>query len=66
MTKPITFLALFLVGAATMFVFDEWYTLLLGMVLQIAAVVAGIFTIATPEFLEGDAERPKGSASAVD
>lgn len=58
MTKnPLTFLGLFIVGALTMFLFDHWYTLLLGMALQVAAVVVGIFVIAEPEFLEGDAEK---------
>lgn len=57
MTKnPLTFLALFIIGALTMFLFEAWYTLLLGMALQIAAVVVGIFVIAEPEFLEGDAK----------
>lgn len=58
MKNPMTFLALFIVGALTMFIFDHWYTLLLGMALQLAAVVVGVFVIAQPEFLEGDASKP--------
>ncbi len=54
MTKPITFIVLFLVGAAVMFVFDQWYTLLIGFALQTAAIVTGVFTVATPEFLAGE------------
>lgn len=57
MTKPGTFIALFLVGAIVMFAFDHTLTLLLGMALQLAAVVLGIFVVATPEFLEGDKGR---------
>lgn len=56
MTRPIVFIAVFLIGAATMFLFDSTITLLLGMALQVAAVVIGVFTIATPEFLGGDDE----------
>jgi TM2 domain-containing membrane protein YozV len=54
MTKPATFIVLFLVGALVMFLFDQWYTLLIGAALQIAAIVTGVFVVATPEFLEGD------------
>lgn len=49
------FLIVFVVGAFTLFVFDEWFTILAGVVLCIAAVVLGVFTIAEPEFLDGDA-----------
>lgn len=56
MTKPALFIALFVVGALTMFLFDHTLTLLLGMALQVAAIVFGVFTVATPEFLEGDKE----------
>lgn len=56
MTKPATFIALFVVGALVMFAFDYTATLFIGMVLQLAAVVAGVFAIAQPEFLKGDRE----------
>lgn len=49
------FLIVFVVGAFTLFFFDEWFTILTGVVLCIAAVVLGVFTIAEPEFLDGDA-----------
>ncbi len=49
-----TFLARFFVGAFVMFAFDSVFTLSLGMLLQALAVVAGVFTVATPEFLSGD------------
>lgn len=58
MQKPMTFLALFIVGALTMFLFEAWYTLLLGMALQLAAVVVGVFVIAEPRFLTEDAGQP--------
>ena len=54
MKKPATFIGLFLVGAIVMFAFDNPFTLALGMLLQLAAVVLGIFVVAEPEFLEGD------------
>ncbi len=60
MTKPATFIGLFLVGAIVMFAFDMTFTLVLGMALQLAAVVIGVFAIATPEFLKGD--RGEGAA----
>jgi hypothetical protein len=56
MRRPVAFIALFIVGALTMFAFDATLTLLLGMALQVAAVVLGVFTIATPGFLGGDAD----------
>ncbi len=56
MNKSLAFIAVFVVGALVMFAFDAWYTLLLGMAIQVAAVIMGIAAIATPEFLSGDAE----------
>jgi hypothetical protein len=57
MTKnPLIFLSLFVVGALVMFVFDNWFALTLGLVLQIAAVVIGVFTVASPEFLSGEVD----------
>lgn len=60
MTKPATFIGIFIVGAIVMFAFDSTITLFVGMALQVAAVVLGIFVIATPEFLIGD--RGEGAA----
>lgn len=56
MKKPAAFIVVFAVGALLMFAFDHTITLLLGMALQTAAVVMGVFAIATPEFLSGDAD----------
>lgn len=56
MMKPVTFVLLFLVGALVMFAFDYTLTLIVGMALQVAAVVLGLFVVLTPGFLEGDAE----------
>ncbi len=56
MMKPVTFLVLFIVGALTMFAFDHTLTLLVGMALQIAAVVVGLFVVLTPDFLGSDSE----------
>lgn len=56
MRNRIVFVALFVIGAGVMFLFDNAFTLTLGMLLQAAAVVFGLFTILTPEFLSGDAD----------
>lgn len=64
MKKPITFIALFLVGALVMFAFDNTITLFVGMFLQLGAVGIGVFAIATPGFLESDdvAATPQSAA----
>lgn len=64
MKKPITFIALFLVGAIVMFAFDSTITLFVGMFLQLGSIGVGVFAIATPEFLESDesAAAPKVAA----
>jgi hypothetical protein len=54
MTRSLAFIGIFIVGALTMFLFDAWYTLLLGITIQLTAVVMGLFEILQPEFLEGD------------
>jgi hypothetical protein len=54
MIKSLAFIGVFIFGALTMFLFDAWYTLLLGMTIQLTAVVMGLFEILQPEFLEGD------------
>lgn len=56
MKKSLAFIAVFVVGALLMFLFDTWYTLLAGFAIQMTAVVMGAFAIATPDFLEGDVE----------
>lgn len=49
---------LFFLGAAVMVVFDHWFTLLAGVVLMLAFVVVGAFTIADPRgFLDRDADQ---------
>jgi hypothetical protein len=65
MNKTLAFIGVFIVGALVMFLFDVWYTLLVGMVIQVVAVIMGIYTIATPEFLTGDAEQTPPAALAV-
>jgi hypothetical protein len=47
-------LILFTLGIAFMFPFDHTITLALGTFLFIAAVVSGVFAIATPEALAGE------------
>ena len=64
MRRPLTFIALFAVGAFVMFAFETTLTLLFGMTLQVAAIVLGVFTIATPEFLTADAA-PDATADAA-
>lgn len=56
--RRLAFVVLFVIGAGTMFFFDHWATLLVGMALQVAAIVLGLFTIATPDFLEGGRSEP--------
>lgn len=46
---------LFVVGAVVMIAFEEWFTLLAGVVLMLAFVVCGTFLIADPDrFLDRD------------
>jgi hypothetical protein len=54
MNKSLAFIPVFIVGALVMFLWDNWYTLLVGMIVQVVAVVIGVGAIATPEFLSGD------------
>jgi hypothetical protein len=54
MSKSLAFIGVFIVGALVMFLFDAWFTLLLGITIQLTAVVMGLFEILQPEFLEGD------------
>ena len=55
MKSPYLFLIVFAIGAAVLFVFDFWLTILVGVAMCLAAVVIGVFTIAEPGFLDGDA-----------
>jgi hypothetical protein len=50
---------LFALGAALVFPFEYWYTLLVGIGFFLASIVSGVFSVASPEFLEGD-ENPSG------
>ncbi|MGK2877900.1 MAG: hypothetical protein ACSLFF_04925 [Solirubrobacterales bacterium] len=54
MKNPYLFLIVFVVGAAVLFLFDFWLTLLIGVLMCVGAVVLGVFAIAEPEFLDGD------------
>jgi hypothetical protein len=65
MNKALAFIPVFIVGALVMFLFDVWYTLLIGMTIQVVAVIMGIGAIATPEFLSGEAEELQPAALAV-
>jgi hypothetical protein len=47
-------LILFALGAGFMFPFDHNVTLGLGVAFFVAAVVSGVFAIATPEALAGE------------
>jgi hypothetical protein len=47
-------LACLVLGFAFIFPFEEWYTLLAGVLLLLAFVVCGVFAIASPEFLARD------------
>ena len=55
MKRPPLFVIVFAVGAAVLFVFDFWLTILIGVAMCLAAVVLGVFTIAEPGFLDDDA-----------
>lgn len=46
--------ALLTVGAIVLVVFDSTFTLLLGVILLLSAVVSGVLMIAEPGFLAGD------------
>jgi predicted cobalt transporter CbtA len=43
-------------GALLLILFEEWFTRLLGVLGLFAFIVAGVFAIASPAFLEGDEE----------
>lgn len=69
MNKSLAFIPVFVAGALLMFLFDNAWTLLGGMIIQTVAVCMGVAVIAAPAFLEGDAEdgdAARQSASASD
>jgi hypothetical protein len=43
-------------GAALLFFFEAWFTRAIGVLLLFAFIVAGVFAIATPSFLEQESE----------
>ena len=49
---PLVAVGLFVLGVALMIPFEAWFTRVLGVGCLLAAIVAGVFAIATPEFLE--------------
>lgn len=51
MSARMRFLLLFVVGAFLLVVFESTFTLFAGIVLLLAAIVYGVFTIASPAFL---------------
>jgi predicted cobalt transporter CbtA len=44
-------------GAALLFFFEEWFTRLLGVLGLFAFIVAGVFAIASPSFIEDDQDQ---------
>jgi hypothetical protein len=51
---PLVALGAFVLGVLLMIPFELWITRVLGMAALFFAVVAGVFAIATPEFLSDD------------
>jgi hypothetical protein len=51
---PLLALGSFLVGAGLLFLFEHTLTRIVGIALLFAAIVGGVFAIATPELLEAD------------
>ncbi|MGH2907083.1 MAG: hypothetical protein ACRDKI_10000 [Solirubrobacterales bacterium] len=54
MSRKLKLLLLFVIGVGFLFPFDYPVTLALGVGFLVAFVVYGVFTIASPAFLEGD------------
>lgn len=54
MNKSLAFIPVFIAGAMLMFLFDNAWTLLGGMIIQTVAVCMGVAAIAAPAFLEAD------------
>jgi hypothetical protein len=51
-------LACFVLGAGLLFPFEETLTILFGVLLLVAAIVLGVFALATPERL-AEVSQPK-------
>ncbi len=49
-------LGCFALGVALMIPFEYWFTRVLGVAALFAAIVTGVFAIASPEFLAEDPE----------
>jgi hypothetical protein len=47
-------LGCFALGVLLMIPFEAWYTRVLGVAALFAAIVTGVFAIASPEFLESE------------
>ena len=47
-------------GALLLFLFEEWFTRLLGVLGLFAFIALGVFAIASPAFLEQDEEDGQG------
>jgi hypothetical protein len=51
---PAIALGCFALGVALMIPFEHWFTRVLGVAALFAAIVVGVFAIASPEFLAED------------
>lgn len=56
MSTRVLALVLLALGVVLMIPFEAWYTRVLGVLCLFGFVVAGVFAIATPEYLERDDE----------
>jgi hypothetical protein len=53
-------LASFALGVALMIPFEYWFTRVLGVAALFAAILLGVFAIASPELLDGDDDASGG------
>ena len=51
-------LGCFALGVLLMIPFEAWFTRVLGVAALFAAIVVGVFAIASPEFLDDEGEGP--------
>ncbi|HTE61947.1 MAG TPA: hypothetical protein VK631_16460 [Solirubrobacteraceae bacterium] len=58
---PLLALGSFVLGVALMIPFEHTLTRIVGIAALFVAIVAGVFAIATPEFLESEDDPPEGS-----
>ncbi|MBI2690702.1 MAG: hypothetical protein HYX29_01965 [Solirubrobacterales bacterium] len=56
MNRSLAFIPVFTAGALLMFLFENTWTLLGGMIIQTVAVCMGVAAVAAPAFLEADAD----------